>query len=103
MLAGKAVIAPDLAGIDELLESGQEGLLVRPEDPAALTEAVLAMAQDAALRTRLGTSARSRVASDFTLERMVDRTLEVYRRLMGGLEQPLHAVPNEILDPAAAP
>ena len=103
MLAGKAVIAPDLAGIDELLESGQEGLLVRPEDPAALTEAVLAMAQDAALRTRLGTSARRRVASDFTLERMVDRTLEVYRRLMGDLEQPLRAVPNEILDPAAAP
>lgn len=103
MLAGKAVIAPDLAGIDELLESGQEGLLVRPEDPAALTEAVLALAQDAALRTRLGTSARRRVASDFTLERMVDRTLEVYRRLMGDLEQPLRAVPNEILDPAAAP
>jgi glycosyltransferase involved in cell wall biosynthesis len=103
MLAGKAVIAPDLVGIDELLESGQEGLLVRPEDPAALTEAVLALAQDAALRTRLGTSARRRVASDFTLERMVDRTLGVYRRLIGDLEQPLRAVPNEILDPAAAP
>jgi glycosyltransferase involved in cell wall biosynthesis len=109
MLAGKAVIAPDLAGIDELLEPGQEGLLVRPEDPAALTEAVLALAQDRALRTRLGASARQRVASDFTLERMVDRTLEVYRRVVGAgkvalrHEQPLRAVPNEILDPAAAP
>jgi glycosyltransferase involved in cell wall biosynthesis len=109
MLAGKAVIAPDVPGIDELLQSGQEGLLVRPEDPAALTEAVLALAQDAALRTRLGASARKRVALDFTPERMVDRTLEVYRRLVraenvaGDLEQPLRAVPNEILDPAAAP
>jgi glycosyltransferase involved in cell wall biosynthesis len=109
MLAGKAVIAPDVPGIDELLQSGQEGLLVRPGDPAALTEAVLALAQDAALRTRLGASARKRVALDFTLERMVDRTLEVYRRLVraenvaGDLERPLRAVPNEILDPAAAP
>lgn len=109
MLAGRAVIAPDLAGIDELLESGQEGLLVRPQDPAALTEAVLTLAQDAALRNRLGAAARRRVASDFTPERMVSRTLEVYGRLAGAekiagdQERPLRAVPSEILDPAAAP
>jgi glycosyltransferase involved in cell wall biosynthesis len=108
MLAGKAVIAPDLGGIEELLLSGHQGLLVRPEDPAALAEAVLTLAHDAALRTRLGSSARQRAASDFTLERMVDRTLGVYRRLTSDgngnrHEYPLRAVPTEILDPAAAP
>jgi glycosyltransferase involved in cell wall biosynthesis len=106
MLAGKAVIAPDLGGIDELLHSGEEGLLVPPEDAGALTEAVLTLAHDAALRTRLGASARRRVASDFTLERVVDRTLELYRRLVSPWrrqEEPLRALPNDILDPAASP
>jgi glycosyltransferase involved in cell wall biosynthesis len=121
MVAGKAVIAPDIGGVDELLHSGQEGLLVRPEDAAALTEAVVTLANDAALRTRLGTSARRRVASDFTVEHMADRTLGLYGRLVSAekfgndpprspangtwhrQEQPLRALPNDILDPAAAP
>ncbi|MBA3866217.1 MAG: glycosyltransferase family 4 protein, partial [Solirubrobacterales bacterium] len=53
MAYGMAVLATDVGGIPEVVDSGVEGLLVAPEDPAALAEGLCALAGDAELRGRL--------------------------------------------------
>ena len=53
LAAGKPVIVSRVGAIPELLVDGRDALLVRPDDPAALAEAVVRMAGDADLRNRL--------------------------------------------------
>jgi glycosyltransferase involved in cell wall biosynthesis len=92
MLAGKPVVATRVGGLEELVEHGSEGLLIPPEDPEAVAEAVLTLARDSALRHRLGRAARSRALSEFTLEREAERTQRLYRQLVEA--QRVFAVPN---------
>lgn len=58
MAFGLAIVATEVGGIPELVADGKEGLLVPPEDPAALADAVRALAQDPGQVQRLGVAAR---------------------------------------------
>ena len=59
MAAGMAIIATDCpAGPREIIEHGENGLLVPPEDPAALSSAIVQLIDDAPRRRRLGAAAR---------------------------------------------
>jgi glycosyltransferase involved in cell wall biosynthesis len=59
MAAGLPVVAADCrAGPREMVDDGRTGLLVPPDDPIALAEAMRRLMVDASLRTRLGTDAR---------------------------------------------
>ncbi len=55
------VVATDVESLRNTLVSGKEGLLVPPEDVAALAGAMVRLAADAALGQRLGSAARDRV------------------------------------------
>ncbi|WP_198372366.1 glycosyltransferase [Roseomonas rosulenta] len=63
MAAGRAIVAPDQPNIREVLEHGETALLFPPGDAAALWAAVRRLAQDAALRRRLGAAARAEVVA----------------------------------------
>lgn len=65
MAQGTPVVASRVGGLPELVRHRREGLLVPPQDPAALGRALTALWDDAALRRRLGRAARSR-ARGFT-------------------------------------
>lgn len=60
---------------------GVTGLTVPPGDVAALADALQTLATDESLRARLGAQARERAREEFSIDRMVDRTLEVYAEL----------------------
>jgi len=77
MAAGKAVVGSDSGALPELIEPAT-GRLAAPDDPEAWGRALAELADDAALRERLGEAARSRVARDFTLERHVAELLAAY-------------------------
>ena len=81
MLARRAVIASRVGGVPEIVEDKQTGLLVPPEDPEALTEAIVRLLTNIPLRRRLAIAGHER-AQDFTWTRAVDRYLEVYSRLL---------------------
>jgi colanic acid/amylovoran biosynthesis glycosyltransferase len=68
-----AVVASDVAAIPELIEDGVGGRLVPPEDPAALAQAITALAGDPATRLALGRAGRARVLADFAMARGIDR------------------------------
>jgi glycosyltransferase involved in cell wall biosynthesis len=61
MACGRPIIAPDQPNIREVLEHERTALLVDPQRPEAVWEAVLRLAGDPALRARLGEAARQEV------------------------------------------
>lgn len=79
--AGLAIIATDQAGCREVVADGESGLLIPPGDPAGLCGALERVIDDAALRARLGASARIRIADGFTLPQVIGETLDVYESL----------------------
>lgn len=80
---GRPVIATDVGGLGETLMPMATGWLLPPDDVDELTHALelaLAMPDDA--RVRLATRARRFVLRHFTLERMGEATLDLYRELL---------------------
>jgi glycosyltransferase involved in cell wall biosynthesis len=79
MASGVPVLASRIGAIPELVSMpGVNGLLVEPGDVEELASNMARLAGDDGLRARLGAAGRQRVLSEFTLERMIDRTLDVY-------------------------
>jgi glycosyltransferase involved in cell wall biosynthesis len=78
---GRAIVTTDVPGCRALVREGMEGLLVRPNDPAALADAFLRLAENPTLVARLGKAARARILDGFT-ERHV---MEAIKRLYGSL------------------
>ena len=58
---GRAVIGSRVGGIPDLVRDGENGLLVEPEDPEALAEALLRVLSDPGLASELGANARASV------------------------------------------
>ncbi len=63
------VVATDAAAIPEIVTDGETGLLVPPEDPAALARALGELMRQPQLRHRLGTAGRRRIVESFGMDR----------------------------------
>jgi glycosyltransferase involved in cell wall biosynthesis len=61
MATGRPVVSCAVSGIPELVRDGETGLIVPPDDPGALADALARLAADASLRARLGATARALV------------------------------------------
>ena len=83
MACGKACIATDIPGARDLIQPGQSGLIVPPEDADAIATAIRRLIQDLDLRGRLGRAARDRVERHFTIEKEVARHTVMYAQLLG--------------------
>ena len=81
MAAGKAVVATRVGGVPEIVTDGENGLLVEPEDSAELATALRRLADDAALRERLGAAGRQR-AEGFTWPAIASAYLDVYETVL---------------------
>jgi len=79
MASGAAVVATETEGARELVQRGETGLLVPVGDFNKLADAVLLLLKDSGSRTRLGTNAQRSASSNFSLERMIGETEEIYR------------------------
>jgi glycosyltransferase involved in cell wall biosynthesis len=82
MALKKPVVATPVGGIPELVEPDVTGLLIPPNDPAALTEAVLTVLNDPARAGRMGQAGYDRIRTHFTLESLVTRTEAVYDQFL---------------------
>ena len=67
MAVGTPIIASDVAGIPELLDSGRCGVLVPPGDVAALAQAIATLLADASMRMGYARAARSHLEGPFNL------------------------------------
>lgn len=93
--AGRALVATDIPGCREIVRPEENGLLVPPKDPEALAGALGRLLGDAELRRRMGRRSREIATGEFTVDRVVDRTLEVYDALLAraGLKVEREALP----------
>jgi glycosyltransferase involved in cell wall biosynthesis len=83
MSVGTPVVTTAVGGMVEIVEAGRAALQVRADDPEALAGAIEAVLADDGLATSLAESGRAR-AADFSMDRMVDRLLAMYREAEGG-------------------
>jgi len=75
------VVTTPVGSIREAVIDGRTGLLVPPEDPAALADALRRLAADEPLRRRLGQQGRRLVVERFGVEAMLDRMEDLFRRV----------------------
>ena len=75
---GIPVVSTDIVGIGELITDGETGLLVAPEDPAALATALHRLLADPVLAARLGDAGRQLVAQRFQPEDSTRALVEVF-------------------------
>jgi len=78
---GTPVVSTNIAAIPDIVRDGETGILVEPEDPEALKEAIWKITRDAALRRRLSQGARE-WASHLSLESSVDSLEALYSDIL---------------------
>lgn len=85
-------VATRIAGVPRLIEHEQNGLLVEPNDEAALTDALGRLLADAPLRERLAQKARQTIETSYSFQVRMDKVRLLYDRLLGrGDSKPEHA------------
>jgi phosphatidylinositol alpha-1,6-mannosyltransferase len=72
----RPVVAARAGGVPDAVADGVSGLLVEPDDEVGLAQALTELLRDPARRADLGRRARERVLSEFTWDRIADRTFE---------------------------
>jgi glycosyltransferase involved in cell wall biosynthesis len=78
MASGVPVVSTPVSGIPELIESGLDGLLVPPNDPEALAEAIDKLLASQELRESLARAARAKIESSFSLDASAERLLALF-------------------------
>ena len=81
MAAGCPVVATAVGGIPDLVDHGFNGLLVPPNDAAALAEALASLLGNPALAREMGRAARATIAARFSPARSIERLEREYARL----------------------
>jgi glycosyltransferase involved in cell wall biosynthesis len=81
MACGKPIVATTAGGMPEVVADGRTGILVPPRDHGALADAIIRLLTDQTLRAEMGAAGLARVRTKFSAERMVQDTLDVYRRV----------------------
>ena len=85
MVAGKPIVATRNGAIPELVADGVSGTLVAPGDVGALAEALVAYAENAALRDAHGAAARAQAVTRFHIDDCARAYVEVFDRFATSL------------------
>ncbi len=81
---GTPVVSTNIAAIPDIVRDGETGILVDPDNPGALKEAIGKITRDATLRQRLSRNARE-WASHLSLESSVDSLESLYSDILDKL------------------
>jgi len=77
MASGLPVIATSIAGNAELVRHGENGLLVTPDDPGRLADALIELMNKVELRQRMGASGRTLVERKYSWSHMAEQYLRI--------------------------
>ncbi len=82
MACGLPCVATRVSGSEDAISDGVNGLLVEPEQPAEMAQALRRIIEDSDLAQRLGREARATVLRHYQLRTIVEQCLELYRHLL---------------------
>ncbi|MCB9769008.1 MAG: glycosyltransferase family 4 protein [Candidatus Omnitrophica bacterium] len=83
MSCGSAIVGSDTGGIREMLDGGKCGSLFPPGDSNRLAECLIGLLQAPDRLKELGEKARSRAVSEYSLDTILERTVDYYERMVG--------------------
>jgi glycosyltransferase involved in cell wall biosynthesis len=78
------VVAPNVGGISEVIDNGEDGYLIEKRDPKAFAEKCLLLYENRQLRRRMSWAARDKIVRSFSVENMAAQYHELYLSI--GLE-----------------
>jgi glycosyltransferase involved in cell wall biosynthesis len=87
MAAGVPVVQPRRGAFTEVVERTGGGMLVAPDDPAALADGLYALWKDRALVTRLGRQGFAGVREHYSVQRSADRLMAVYENMTSAISR----------------
>lgn len=82
MACGVPVVSTRVGGIPEVVEDGVTGLLVPPNDPAAIAEAIIELLDDPERMRDMGVRGRERVSEHFTWDKVAQRVVGFYQEIL---------------------
>jgi glycosyltransferase involved in cell wall biosynthesis len=82
MVSGMPVIATRVGGIPSMIEDGQTGLLVEPNNPQELAEKIIHLLSKPNERKRLGDNAKNVARSRHLPDKVAENTIETYRHIL---------------------
>ena len=94
MACATAVVASRVGGIPEVVDGGVTGLLVPPEDPASLADAMNLLLRDPGRADAMGLAGRERAVAEFSWETVAAQTAELYAELSRRLPGPAVTAPG---------
>jgi glycosyltransferase involved in cell wall biosynthesis len=78
---GKAIVATDVPGCNDVVKDGESGLLVPVRNFQALADAIETLVNNSELRQKMGQEGRKRVIREFDDQVVAQKTWEVYQDL----------------------
>jgi glycosyltransferase involved in cell wall biosynthesis len=83
MASGLPIVTTEAGGMREAVRDGIDGLIVKVRDTEATAAALTRLASDAALRSRMGASARARIEADFRLDQQIAAFRDMFYEAAG--------------------
>ena len=84
MATGLPCAVSGIGGNIDLVENGVTGRVVNRPEPDAWSQTLIELLDDQAQAQRLGAAARLRIDNEFALSVVVDRYVDLYRRMLAG-------------------
>jgi glycosyltransferase involved in cell wall biosynthesis len=78
MAHGLPVVAPNVGGISEIINNGEDGYLIEKRDPKAFAEKCFLLYKNKQLRQRMAQAAREKIVKSFSVENMAAQYHELY-------------------------
>jgi glycosyltransferase involved in cell wall biosynthesis len=93
MAYGIAIVSTAIPGVMDAIRNEIDGLLILPDDEAALAESLERLVLNASERRRLGASARQRFLDSFTIDIIVSQLVDIYKAVKLGRPTPATGKP----------
>ncbi len=87
---GLPVVVSEVGGVPELVREGEEGILVPPGNPSALSRAMVYLLRNPSIAKRMGERGKKRIYLKFRAERMVEEMESFYQEALSQTPYPLH-------------
>ncbi len=81
MASGLPVVATRVGGLKEVVKDGINGFLVAKKDDGAVFDQLQKILYDKSLRKKLGVRGRTRVEEKFSVKKMVNGYIDIYRKI----------------------
>jgi glycosyltransferase involved in cell wall biosynthesis len=82
LASGCPVVATRVGGVPDVVQDGEDGILIDPGSPEQLADALVRLAGDPELRARMGAAGRTRTLPRYAVSRLIGDVDALYRELL---------------------